>query len=55
MEKYGVDTEEQKGKDKIAQDDLGNCPLCGEPLESLDQTGQRKCPTHGTEPFEDQQ
>jgi hypothetical protein len=46
MDKYGV----EDSSDKTASDE--GCPLCGAKLEDTDVTGIRKCPVHGTEPFE---
>lgn len=52
MEKYGVETEKPEPKEKTAQKDSTQCPDCGENLEDSNQTGQQKCPVHGTKPFE---
>ena len=51
MDKYGVDTD-PKEDGKTAEADRDTCPLCGAELEDLEQTGQKKCPDHGTAPFE---
>jgi hypothetical protein len=48
MEKYGVD-EAKPEFEKLGTD---KCPLCGAPLEVLDEVGVYKCPVHGTSPFE---
>lgn len=51
MDKYGVDTDASKDE-KTAQDKPEKCPVCGNKLEDPEKTGQRKCPVHGTKPFE---
>jgi len=48
MEKYGVETDTSK----TAEETPLKCPLCNTDLENEEETGQRKCPVHGTEPFE---
>jgi hypothetical protein len=51
MDKYGVDTD-VSDNEKTAQDKPPKCPVCDKELEDPANTGQRKCPVHGTEPFE---
>lgn len=46
MDKYGVDTAKE---DKTADADP-KCPSCGKPVETDGEV--RRCPDHGTEPFE---
>lgn len=45
MKKLGVETQ----KPKTASDE-DTCPMCGQDVEIVGMV--RKCPTHGTEPFE---
>ena len=51
MDKYGVDTGSST-EDKTAQEKPKTCPICDSDLEDREETGQKKCPEHGTEPFE---
>jgi hypothetical protein len=50
LEKYGVD-ESKKDKEVKTAADKGSCPKCGSPLDKS--ANVHKCPTHGTEPFEE--
>jgi uncharacterized protein with PIN domain len=51
MDKYGVETDTSK-EVKTAEEDASKCPICNTPLENPEETGQKKCPVHGTAPFE---
>jgi hypothetical protein len=51
MEKYGVEENKRKEKkDKEASAEEEKCPACNTEVETHGKT--RKCPVHGTEPFE---
>jgi len=51
MEKYGVELD--PNQPKIASDGTRqNCPMCGRELDKVDGVYIKKCPIHGTEPFE---
>jgi len=47
MDKYGVETDPEKIK---TADKDERCPTCGRELEK--DSPVKKCPVHGTEPFE---
>jgi ribosomal protein L37AE/L43A len=47
MDKYGVEERE----DKVASDEEA-CPKCDKEIEDKEETGVKKCPDCGTEPFE---
>lgn len=51
MEKYGVQIDEEKTKTG-GNCEVETCPKCGLELEKSGGTYIKKCPTHGTEPFE---
>lgn len=51
MEKYGVQTTQDEDKTATEQ---RICPVCGRELIASSQTGVKKCPSCGTEPFESQ-
>lgn len=49
MEKYGVDENvDQDELEKLAE---AGCPKCGQTIEKYGSVF--RCPTHGTEPFEE--
>lgn len=49
LEKYGVELDPSQPKTASARQ---ACPICGQELEKVDGEYVRKCPSHGTEPFE---
>ena len=47
MDKYAVLTQTDDNNIKLASESI--CPICGAKLEELN---VKKCPVHGTKPFE---
>lgn len=51
MEKYGVQLDPNQPK-TASSGERQACSICGRELEKVDDEYIRKCPSHGTEPFE---